>query len=195
MLEDLYKAPLLTRIREDWERWSVLNLSLVARVNSVKINILPRLSYLFQYIPLFLPQTFFHKVDSLVLEFVWNKKVPRMRKQYLQRPSSLGGLSLPNIRFYYWAANIRILKYWLQYEALDPPLTWLVIEANSTKPVSLKALVHSPIHSPYTKNVIVKTSFSIWVQFKQFLQSLFASAPLAANHVFPPSLADSVFLR
>lgn len=44
--EDLYKAnfaPLLTRIQKDFERWSLLNLSLIARVNSVKLNILPRL--------------------------------------------------------------------------------------------------------------------------------------------------------
>ena len=99
---DLYKAnfaPLLTRIQKDFERWSLLNLSLIAHVNSVKMNILPRL-YLFQCIPLFLPQSFFHKLDSLISEFILNKKVPRMRKQYLPRPK-LGGLALPNLRFYY----------------------------------------------------------------------------------------------
>lgn len=202
-IEDLYKAnfaPLLTQIREDFDRWSVLNLSLVALVNTIKINILPRFSYLFQCISLFLPQTFSRKVDSLILEFVWNMKVPRMRKQYLQRPKQLGGMTLPNFRFYYWAANIWIFKYWLQYEAFEPPPTWLVIESNSAKPVSLKALLHSPIHSstsPYTKNVIVKTSLRIWVQFRRYfgLQSFSTYAPLAANHAFPLSLTDGLFLR
>lgn len=123
-----------------------------------------------------------------------------MRKQYLQRPKLLGGMALPNFRFYHWAANIRIFKYRLQYEAFEPPLTWLVIESNSAKPVSLKALLHSPIHSstsPYTKNVIVKTSLRIWVQFWRYfgLQSFSTYAPLAANHAFPPSLTDGVFLR
>ncbi len=201
--EDLYKAnfaPLLTRIQKDFERWSLLNLSLIARVNSVKMNILPRLSYLFQCIPLFLPLSFFCKLDSLISEFIWNKKVPRLRKQYLQRPKPLGGLALPNLRFYYWATNIRIFKYWLQYEPFDPPPAWLVFEASSAKPVSLKALVHSPIHSStfsYTKNVIVKTSLRVWVQFKRFfgLQTFSVYAPLAANHAFPPSLINSVFLR
>lgn len=74
------------------------------------------------------------------------------------------------------------------------------MEASSANPVSLKALVHSPIHSssfPYTKNVIVKTSLRIWVQFKRYfgLQTFSIYAPLAANHAFPPSLIDSVFLR
>lgn len=66
--ENLYKAnfaPLLTRIQGDFERWSLLNLSLMARVNSVKMNILPRLSYLFQCIPIFLPQSFFRKLDLI----------------------------------------------------------------------------------------------------------------------------------
>ena len=201
--EDLYKAnfaPLLIRIQKDFERWSLLNLSLIARVNSVKMNILPRLSYLFQCIPLFLPQSFFRKLDSRISDFIWNKKVPRLRKQYLQRPKSLGGLALPNLRFYYWATNIRTLKYWLEYEAFDPPPIWLVMEARSANPVSLKALVHSPIHSstlPYTKNVIVKASLRIWVQFKRYfgLQTFSVYAPLAANHAFPPSLIDCVFLR
>lgn len=66
--------PLLTQIRDDFDRWSVHKLSLIARVNAVKMNILPRLSYLFQCIPLFLPQSFFRKLDSLILEFILNKK-------------------------------------------------------------------------------------------------------------------------
>ena len=44
--KDLYKAnfaPLLSRVQEDFDCWSVLNLSLVARINSIKMNILPKL--------------------------------------------------------------------------------------------------------------------------------------------------------
>uniref|UniRef100_A0AAY4AXS2 Reverse transcriptase domain-containing protein n=1 Tax=Denticeps clupeoides TaxID=299321 RepID=A0AAY4AXS2_9TELE len=132
--EDLLKAnfvSLLSKVREDCEWWSILNLSLTARVNTVKMNILPRFSYLFQCIPIFLPQSFFQKVDSVISEFIWNKKVPRLRKQYLQRPRKLGGLALPHFRFYYWASNIRILKYWLQSKPSDAQINWLAIEANS----------------------------------------------------------------
>lgn len=168
---------------------------MATRVNSVKMNVLPRVSYLFHCIPLFLSQSFFSKLDSLISDFIWNKKVPRLRKQYLQRPKPLGGLALPNLRFYYWATNIRILKYWLQYEAFDPPPAWLVMEVGSANPVSLKALVHSPVHSstlPYTKNVMVKASLRIWVQFERYFgpQTFSIYAPLAANHAFPPSLID-----
>lgn len=199
--EDLYKtnfAPLLTKVKEDLERWSLLNLSMVARINSVKMNILPRFSYLFQCIPLFLPQSFFTKLDSLISEFIWNKKQSRINKQFLQRPKSLGGMALPNFRFYYWAANIRILNYWTLYKTFDPPPAWLSMEAISAGHVSLRALAHSPILSttaPYTKNTIVKKSLKIWVQFRRHfgLQSYSVNAPLAANHAFHPSLVDGVF--
>lgn len=114
-----------------------------------------------------------------------------MRKQH-----PLGGLALPSLRFYYWATNTRILKNWLQYEAFDPPPAWLVMEVGSANPVSLKALVHSPVHSS-TKNVMVKASLRIWVQFECYfgLQTFSIYAPLAANHAFPPSLIDGVFSR
>lgn len=199
--EDLNKtnfAPLMKKLKGDFERWSILRLSLAARINTVKMNILPRFTYLFQCIPLFLPQTFFRRLDSMISEFIWDKKVPRIRKQYLQRPKSLGGMALPNFRFYYWSANIRILKYWLLLEDLDPPPTWLVMEANSARPVTLVALAHSPINSstaPYTKNIIVKNSHRIWIQFRRHfgLQPFSIHAPLASNHVFHPSLIDSAF--
>lgn len=121
---DLYGAnfaPLVTRMQADFELWSVLNLSLATRINSIKMNILPRFSYLFQCILLFLSNSFFRKVENLISEFVWNKKAPRLHKPYLQRPKLLGRMALPKFRFYYWASNIRILKYWLQYEAFNPP--------------------------------------------------------------------------
>ena len=46
-------------------------------------------------------------------------------------------------------------------------------------------------------NVIVKTSLRIWVQFQRYFASPSYSthAPLASNHIFPPSLADCAFLR
>ena len=190
----LFKAnftPCLERMQQDFERWSLLPLNLAARINSVKMNTLPKFAYLFQCIPIFLPQAFFGKIDSSILEFIWNKKKPRLRKDSLQRPKLLGGMALPNFRFYYWASNLRILQYWLRSNTLHPRPAWLAMESFSSKPVSLTSLVHSPINSPvslYAKNIVVKTSLRIWNQFKRHfgLQAFSTSAPLAANHVSPP---------
>lgn len=59
-------APLLARTKEDFERWSLLHLSLAARTNSIKMNTLPKFLYLFQCLPIFLPNAFFEKIDGLI---------------------------------------------------------------------------------------------------------------------------------
>ncbi len=193
---NLILPPLLAQIQEDFRRWSLLPLSLVAWVNSVTMNILPKLSYLIQCIPIFLPQSFFCKLDSLVSEFIWNKKVPRLHRELLQRPRSLGTLALPNFRFCYWAANLRVIQFWMRYKKLPTSPTWLNMEALSSKPATLTALVHSALSlslSPYSKNVLVKSTLRIWKQYRCHfgLQTLLSFlAPISANPVFHPSLTD-----
>lgn len=199
--KDLFRAnfiPCLERMQHDFERWSLLPLNLAARINCVKMNTLPKFSYLFQCIPVFLPLAFFQKIDSLILEFIWNKKKPRLRKDFLQRPKRLGGMALPNFRFFYWASNLRVLQYWLKLDTFHPAPAWLAMESFSCKPTSLSALIHSPIKcslSPYVTNIIVKTSLQIWKQFKrQFgFHNFSFLAPITANHVFLPSLSDCAF--
>lgn len=199
--KDLFKfnfANLLLQMEKDFERWSLLPLSLAGRINSVKMNILPKFSYYFQCIPIFLPQHFFRKIDSLILGFIWNKKIPKIRKTFLQRPKILGGMALPNLQFYYWASNLRVMQYWLNQDQSQDSSGWFNMEATSCMPTSLTALLHAPIKcssSPYTKNVIVKTTLRIWRQFRHHfgLQTYSIFAPVAANFVFPPSLMDSSF--
>ncbi|KAA0701525.1 LINE-1 reverse transcriptase -like protein [Triplophysa tibetana] len=199
--EDLFDynfAPLLDQIRIDFQRWSLLPLSLVARVNSVKMNILPKLSYLFQSIPVCLPQSFFHKLDKSITEFIWNGKVPRLRKELLQRPRTLGGLALPNLRFYYWASILRVIQLWISLEGLPVSPAWLKMEMFSVKPASLTALTHAPLNfspSPFCNNILVKSTFKIWKQIRRYfgLQTFSFLAPLPANPVFHPSLIDGAF--
>lgn len=105
--ENLFQAnfdPLLTRTKDDLERWSLLQLSLVAII-MIK-QILSQNSYLYHCLPIFLPNTFFKKIDGLILPFILGKKPPRMRKQLLQRPKP-DSVALPDFRIYYWAATVR----------------------------------------------------------------------------------------
>lgn len=88
-------SPLITQIQSDFQRWNSLPLSLIIRINAVKINILPRLLFLFQCIPVFLPKAFFKKLDHLVISFIWRGKYPRVRKSLSQRLTFDGGLALP----------------------------------------------------------------------------------------------------
>lgn len=141
---------------------------------------------------------FFSKIDKLISEFIWNRKIPRLHRSLLQRLKSPGGLALPNFRFYYWACNLRAIKFWLHFEGSSSPPTWIVMEFMSVKPASLSALVHAPVShpiSPYSKSIIVKSTVRIWRQFRRYfgLQAPSRVAPLAPNLLFDPSLLDEAF--
>lgn len=47
-------TPLLTQVQQDSERWSPAPLSQAGRINLVKVNILPKFFFLFQYVPVFI---------------------------------------------------------------------------------------------------------------------------------------------
>ena len=66
----------------------------------MKINTPPKFLFICQSIPIFINNAFFQKLDKLISRFIWNKKTPQMRKDFLQRPKSEGGMGLPHFKFY-----------------------------------------------------------------------------------------------
>ncbi len=103
---------LLEQVEQDLKRWALLPLPVAGRINYIKMNVLPNFTYLFQCIPVFIPNSFFCRLDSALGSFIWNGKPARMSKIVLQRPKSLGGMPLPNFQFYYWASNIHPILHW-----------------------------------------------------------------------------------
>lgn len=121
-------------------------------------------------------------IDKIMSEFIWNKRIPRIKKFFLQRPKSAGGMGLPNFQFYYWASNVRIMAYWLQKQ---PPL-WLHI------------LLLSPLPTAYPEslgNPVVSHSLKIWSQVRRFYgwQAGSLQSPLIENHSFAPSFINAIF--
>lgn len=62
---------LTTKIKADLQRWNNLPLSLTGRVQSIKMNVLPRYLYLFQCLPILLPKSLFRQLDSIISHFIW----------------------------------------------------------------------------------------------------------------------------
>ncbi len=103
----------INKLKLSIEKWRILPLSLIGRINAIKMVILPRFLYLFQNLPIFLPKSFFKLLDSVILPFIWGYKTHRTSKAHLQKPKEVGGLALPTFRQYYWAANMRAMMFWL----------------------------------------------------------------------------------
>uniref|UniRef100_A0A8D3BV72 Reverse transcriptase domain-containing protein n=1 Tax=Scophthalmus maximus TaxID=52904 RepID=A0A8D3BV72_SCOMX len=127
------------QLRHNIDFWNTLPISLIGRVNAIKMVMLPDSS------------TFFSKLDSIISSFVWSNKEARISKNHLCKDKVKGGLGLPQFRLYYWAANLRVFSLWRQSLSPDSTLTmtasWLQIEREACGPTSLLALLNNPRQS------------------------------------------------
>ena len=57
---------LMAAVKQDLQKWNRLPLSLAGRVQTVKINILPRYLYLFQCLPIYLSRSFFKLINGII---------------------------------------------------------------------------------------------------------------------------------
>ncbi|CAI5697409.1 unnamed protein product [Oreochromis niloticus] len=169
---------------QNLERLSKLPISLAGRINIIRMSTLPKFLFLFQCIPILITKTFFKKIDQLISQFIWNKKTPRIKKVFLQRPKITGGMGLPCFQFYYWACNIRCMSFWDGENRPD----WEHMESMTFFPNTLKSLVHSNSDTSKHKykNSVVSNSLKIWSQIRRHFHwhQCSISTPLIHNQAY-----------
>lgn len=111
MFEENYTA-LTSNIKADIQRWSLLPMSMHNKIDIVKMNLLPRLLYLFQALSIHIPSKQFCDWNRIISNFIWGKQKPRIKLQTLQLQKEEGGLALPCFENYYKAAQIRVIMSW-----------------------------------------------------------------------------------
>ncbi len=91
---------LLSKLKSNIQFWKTLPVSMLGRVNAIKMVFLPQLLYLLQNVPVFVAKSFFKRLDSIISPFLWNCKTHRIGKKHLCKCKEEGGLALPNVMFY-----------------------------------------------------------------------------------------------
>lgn len=87
----------MNNIKDDIERWKSLPLTIWGKIDSLKMNVLPRITFLIAAIPLPFDNSFFKEVDTIFREFIWNHKTPRVSRKNLYVDREKGGLGLSNV--------------------------------------------------------------------------------------------------
>ena len=84
-------------------------LSLSYLIESIRMNILPRMLYLFQCLPVKIPPKQFLEWDRLIARYLWQGKKARIKLKTLQLRKKKGEMGLPSLQEYYHAAQLRPL--------------------------------------------------------------------------------------
>ena len=208
LLFKLNYSALIDKLKIMIDKWKLLPLSLIGRVNIVKMVVLPKFMYLFQNIPIYLTASFFKLVDSIIIPFIWADKPSRISKAHLHKPTTEGGLSLPVFRHYYWACNARALVFWShlapaaeQRDSLCP--SWPVIETRAASVhagASLAAILFSKLNLPFRcfkDDFVMRNTLKILKQIKGVLNlpGLSTYAPICQNPCFIPGTMDAAFVQ
>ena len=168
--------PVLQKIKTNLDRWGKINLTLWGKVNVIKMVISPQFNYILMMLPVTTSPQIFKRYDTIIKDFLWEGKRPRIKLSKMCSPRDKGGLGLPDPRLYCISFEMaKITRHWNK----DNTLEWVAIE-------NKMALPFSPIDrlsqcSPNLSNPIMAHSKEIWTKihnifklshFKQSYSSL-----------------------
>lgn len=112
------------------------------RLAAFKMQVQPKLLYIFRTLPLLLSHAYIHSLQSIISHYVWQGKKPRSNHVKLIKHRSAGGMGYIDLIDYYLATLLSQLKDWLSDE---PTTLWGNIENNLTPGKNLKDWLFSTL--------------------------------------------------
>lgn len=176
---------LFKNLGADFSRFSIHPPSWFGRLHSVKMNVLPRMLYLFGTLPVTVAKLDLKSFQTKQLLFIWGNKRPRVNMRTLRTPRSKGGLGFPGLLKYYYAAQ---LAHITRFHSSRPHPIRMQIEAEACKTHSISSILwlslkqRPPILCP-----ALSISLSIWdrlLKSHKFQSSHTPLAPILGNAGF-----------
>lgn len=135
-------------------------------------------------------------MNNIFRKFIWNANKPRLRLRLLYLPYERGGLRLPNLKLYYWSAQLRSAMFYFSTETHP---SWVNIEQASILNLPLKLYLYAAdpkILKKTTKNPFLKNTIDIWYKAHQYIQDtppISQFSPIWGNMDFRAGRADGGF--
>ena len=114
--------PPLTRLKSDVAHWKTLPLSLLGRAALFKMMTLPRFLYVLHNTPYPVHKRYFAAINGEIRGLLWEGGSPRISRAKLAKSWYEGGIALPEIQYYYWAAQLTTVNKWAFVPESEPSL-------------------------------------------------------------------------
>lgn len=91
-IKELYKlnlTPTLAAVKSDLNRWFNLPLSWMDRISLIKMNVLPRILYPMQMLPIEITRRTNLDIERFLSNFIWHGKKPKLKMKTV-RPGPRG---------------------------------------------------------------------------------------------------------
>lgn len=200
-LQSLYQAnipPILKTITKSLQDWHQLPLSLSGRVAVIKSILFPKISYVFQLLPLIPSKKDVASLRSLFSNFIWQGKKPRVAFSKLTLTKEGGGYGLPDLQLFVHSIFFRQISDWfLERSSFSNPDLERILFAL----YSPSALLHSPRNAiPHCvlSNVLFRGTYNSWCAINKRLGRDFTSSEyntLWGNPCFIPGMENPGFRR
>ncbi len=157
--------PVIQEIQNLLQNWSKLTLSILGRINLVKMIIVPKINYLSYMLPLILPLSLLKEYNKNVESFIWQGKKPLFNRTKLYSAKSSGGLSLPRAGWYHWSFS---LSQWTKINMVpNVALTWVHIEKELLAPFPAEAFLTQLARPVPDQNPVLRFVRESWKLYHQ----------------------------
>lgn len=176
-----------------------LHFTLAGRGNILKMNILPKVLYLFRSIPLEVTRVQLQNLQSLCVKFLWAPGKSRRAIRFMTLPMERGGWAIPDLALYYYVCFLLRMRVLLTGEEVgdiaEAPSIFQLILGSEARHCLFKEIDGS--YFKRTRFKVLDAAFKVWRKIRKlrFLQGLTYCTPTNSLKILPSIFGGRAALR